>query len=74
MAKVRYNERSWAIDVISEINIYLTNKSWHFKSAGGESTIQNEVNTFARRFDLLISLFISCARVNCFLQTRSQSV
>jgi len=42
MAKVRYNERSWAIDVISEINIYLTNKSWHFKSAGGESTIQND--------------------------------
>ena len=41
MAKVTYNERSWAIDVISEINIYLTNKSWHFKAAGGESTINN---------------------------------
>jgi len=42
MAKVTYNERSWAIDVISEINLYLANRSWHFKSAGGESTISNE--------------------------------
>ncbi|MDG5800672.1 N-6 DNA methylase [Marinilabiliaceae bacterium ANBcel2] len=42
MAKINYNERSWAIDVISEINLYLANKSWHFKSAGGESTINNE--------------------------------
>lgn len=42
MAKVTYNERSWAIDVISEISLYLSNKSWHFKSAGGESTISNE--------------------------------
>ena len=42
MAKVTYNERSWAIDVISEINLYLSNKSWRFKSAGGESTISYE--------------------------------
>lgn len=42
MVKVTYNERSWAIDVISEINLHLANKSWHFKSAGGESTISNE--------------------------------
>lgn len=42
MAKVTYNERSWAIDVISEINLYVTNKQWHFKRAGGESTISNE--------------------------------
>lgn len=42
MARVTYNERSWAIDVISEINLHLANKSWHFKSAGGESTISNE--------------------------------
>ncbi len=42
MARVTYNERSWAIDVISEINLHLVNKSWHFKSAGGESTISNE--------------------------------
>ena len=42
MAKINYNERSWAIDVISEINLHLANKSWHFKSAGGESTISSE--------------------------------
>ena len=42
MAKVTYNERSWAIDVISEISLYLANKSWYFKSAGGENTISNE--------------------------------
>ncbi|HQM85230.1 MAG TPA: SAM-dependent DNA methyltransferase, partial [bacterium] len=42
MTKVAYNERSWAIDVISEINLYLSNRSWNFKSAGGESTISNE--------------------------------
>ena len=42
MAKITYNERSWAIDVISEINLHLANKSWHFKSAGGENTINNE--------------------------------
>lgn len=42
MARVTYNERSWAIDVISEINLYLASKSWHFKTAGGESTISNE--------------------------------
>ena len=42
MAKINYNERSWAIDVISEINIILQNKGWHFKSAGGESTIVND--------------------------------
>jgi hypothetical protein len=42
MAKINYNERSWAIDVISEINLYLAKKSWNIKSAGGESTISNE--------------------------------
>ena len=42
MAKVTYNERSWAIDVISSIEVYLVNKSWYFKGAGGESTISNE--------------------------------
>lgn len=41
MSKITYNERSWAIDIITEINSYLANKSWHFKSAGGESTISD---------------------------------
>lgn len=34
MAKVTYNERSWAIDVISSIEVFLAKKSWHFKGAG----------------------------------------
>ena len=42
MSKVTYNERSWAIDVISSIELYLANKSWYFKGAGGESTISNK--------------------------------
>ncbi len=41
MAKVTYNERSWAIDVISSIEVFLSNKSWNFKGAGGENTIKN---------------------------------
>lgn len=45
MAKVTYNERSWAIDVITEINLFLNNKSWHLKSAGGESTVSNETTS-----------------------------
>ena len=42
---IAYNERSWAIDIISEINIYLNNRSWYFKSAGGESTIKYNKKT-----------------------------
>lgn len=42
MMKVTYNERSWAIDVISSIEVFLANKSWHLKGAGGENTISNE--------------------------------
>lgn len=42
MASVGYNERSWAIDVISEINIFLSTTNWYLKSAGGENTISNE--------------------------------
>ena len=41
MTKVTYNERSWAIDVITSIEVFLVNKSWYFKGAGGESTISN---------------------------------
>jgi hypothetical protein len=39
MVKINYNERSWAIDVISEINRFIATKSWNFKGAGGETTI-----------------------------------
>lgn len=38
---ITYNERSWAIDVISEINLFLANKRWHFQGAGGENTISH---------------------------------
>lgn len=47
MAKINYNERSWAIDVISEINSFISNKSWHFKGASGETTIiENKKSLF----------------------------
>jgi len=47
MAKINYNERSWAIDVISEINSFISNKSWHFKCASGETTIiENKKSLF----------------------------
>ena len=42
MIHLNYNERSWAIDVISEINLYLANKSKKIKGAGGENTIKNK--------------------------------
>jgi len=47
MAKINYNERIWAIDVISEINSFISNKSWHFKGASGEATIiENKKSLF----------------------------
>ena len=47
MAIINYNERSWAIDVISEINSFISNKSWHLKAAGGETTIiENKKSLF----------------------------
>ncbi|MFV0398117.1 MAG: N-6 DNA methylase [Bacteroidales bacterium] len=47
MAKINYNERSWAIDAISEICLYLSRKRWYFKSAGGENTInENKSSLF----------------------------
>ena len=47
MAKINYNERSWAIDVIAEICLFLSRKHWYFKSAGGENTInENKSSLF----------------------------
>ena len=46
MAKVIYNERSWAIDIISEIAIFSSKVNKPIKRAGGESTI----NTGKKRF------------------------
>ncbi|EKD28231.1 MAG: Restriction endonuclease BseMII [uncultured bacterium] len=39
MAKTSYNERSWAIDLISEINAYSSAKNKTIDRAGGETTI-----------------------------------
>lgn len=39
-----YNERSWAIDVISEINGYLRSRRRPIRRAGGENTIKNETS------------------------------
>ncbi|MEA1972718.1 MAG: N-6 DNA methylase, partial [Candidatus Cloacimonadota bacterium] len=46
MSKVTYNERSWAIDTISEITLYASANSRSIKGAGGESTI----NTGKKRY------------------------
>jgi methylase of polypeptide subunit release factors len=40
MAKVSYNERSWAIDLITEINLWSTARDVLIKRAGGENTLK----------------------------------
>lgn len=45
MAKVTINERSWAIDLISEINKYLQNKQIIIRHAGGENTLKNSTRS-----------------------------
>lgn len=37
--KVGYNERSWAIEMITQINFIAENNDLLIKRAGGESTI-----------------------------------
>lgn len=46
MTKISYNERSWAIDLITEINLYTSKNNKTINRAGGETTI----NTGKRRF------------------------
>ena len=46
MSKITYNERSWAIDIISEIALFSSRVNKPIKRAGGESTI----NTGKKRF------------------------
>lgn len=41
MANVNYNERSWAIDLISEINLWASGRNANIKRAGGENTLKN---------------------------------
>ncbi len=45
MTKISYNERSWAIDLITEINLYTSKNNKTINRAGGETTI----NTGKRR-------------------------
>jgi hypothetical protein len=42
MTSPKYNERAWAIDVISEINAYCSQHIRAIKRAGGEYTIAGE--------------------------------
>lgn len=46
MPKVNYNERSWAIDLISDINIWAGSKDVEIKHAGGESTLREGKTSF----------------------------
>lgn len=39
MTKISYNERSWAIDLITEINLFASNNNKTIHRAGGEKTI-----------------------------------
>ena len=45
MPNVGYNERSWAIDLISDINLWANNKEVSIKRAGGENTVSGGVNS-----------------------------
>lgn len=45
MSIIRDNERSWAIELISEINRLTQNNDWKIKKAGGERTISNSRNS-----------------------------
>ncbi|WP_160037139.1 N-6 DNA methylase [Paenibacillus sp. An7] len=42
MKNIVHNERSWAIDLISEINVVLNTMKLKIQKAGGESTIRNK--------------------------------
>ncbi len=61
MSIVTYNERSWAIDIISEINAYSSGIDRLIKRAGGESTINTgrrvffpDVLLFGKNSDILM--------------------
>jgi hypothetical protein len=45
MSKVNYNERSWAIDLISDINAWANSKQVTIKRAGGENTLTGGKNS-----------------------------
>ncbi len=45
MSRLNINERSWAIEVIIEINRYLNNKTWIISTAGGENSLRFDKRT-----------------------------
>lgn len=44
-SQINYNERSWAIDLISEINSIASERNLKIKKAGGEYTISTDSNS-----------------------------
>lgn len=46
MAKLNYNERSWAIDLISEINKWSSQRNVLINRAGGETTLKQDKETY----------------------------
>jgi len=45
MENLKYNERSWAIDIISEINSFVGDRNLTIKRAGGEHGLSGQGNT-----------------------------
>ena len=41
MTKINYNERSWAIDIITDANLWLSQRNITIKRAGGENTLKS---------------------------------
>ena len=39
MVAITKNERSWAISLITDINLIVAKRTWNIKRAGGETTI-----------------------------------
>lgn len=46
LSTLNYNERSWAIDLITEINKWTIGKNTLIKRAGGESTLKTNTKTY----------------------------
>lgn len=45
MTKINYNERSWAIDIITDANLWLSQRNITIKRAGGENTLKSGVKS-----------------------------
>ena len=54
MRNLNYNERSWVIDVISEINLFANSKNLTIKRAGGELSLGSERGKSTLFPDLLL--------------------